>query len=135
MDADRQLREALHEVRAHPHRLADHLDHPEALEDLLPEHAELHLGGLPMIAVDMMRFIRHDLAVFGVAVLAVLALLVVFLKLLGRINRRMGGEEAGLEKVWPLGPRREIQVLRLGDEVHYIYRDPYYWYPARPYRR
>lgn len=53
---------------------------------------------------------------------AVLALLVLFLKLLGRINRRMGGEEAGLEKVWPLGPRREIQVLRLGDEVHYIYR-------------
>lgn len=54
--------------------------------------------------------------------LAVLALLVVFLKLLGRVNRRMGGEEAGLEKVWPLGPRREIQVLRLGDEVHFIYR-------------
>ena len=53
---------------------------------------------------------------------AVLALLVVFLKLLGRVNRRMSGEEAGLEKVWPLGPRREIQVLRLGDEVHYIYR-------------
>lgn len=54
--------------------------------------------------------------------IAVLALLVVFLKLLGRINRRMAGEEASLEKVWPLGPRREIQVLRLGDEVHYIYR-------------
>ncbi|MFN2370542.1 MAG: hypothetical protein ABR506_05225, partial [Candidatus Krumholzibacteriia bacterium] len=24
--------------------------------------------------------------------------------------------------VWPLGPRREVQVLRLGDEVHYVYR-------------
>jgi len=53
---------------------------------------------------------------------AVLALLVVFLKLLGRVNRRMAGDQASLVKVWPLGPRREIQVLRLGEEVHFIYR-------------
>jgi hypothetical protein len=24
--------------------------------------------------------------------------------------------------VWPLGPKREIQVLRLGADVHYVYR-------------
>lgn len=53
---------------------------------------------------------------------AVLGLLMVFLKLLGRVNRRMSGDQASVLKVWPLGPRREIQVLRLGDEVHYIYR-------------
>jgi len=39
------------------------------------DRAEVHLGGLPMITVDMMRFIRHDLVVFGLAVLAVLTLL------------------------------------------------------------
>jgi len=54
--------------------------------------------------------------------MAVLALLVVFLKLLGRVNRRMSGDQASIVKVWPLGPRREIQVLRLGEEVHFIYR-------------
>ena len=54
--------------------------------------------------------------------MAVLALLVVFLKLLGRVNRRMSGDQASVVKVWPLGPRREIQVLRLGEEVHFIYR-------------
>ena len=37
--------------------------------------AELHLGGVPMVVADMMDFIRHDLAVFGVGVLAILALM------------------------------------------------------------
>jgi len=36
-------------------------------------YAELHLGGVPMIVSDMMSFIRHDLAVFGLAVLGILA--------------------------------------------------------------
>jgi predicted RND superfamily exporter protein len=39
------------------------------------EYAELHLGGVPMIVSDMMSFIRHDLAIFGFAVLAILALM------------------------------------------------------------
>ena len=39
------------------------------------DRAQVHLGGLPMITVDMMRFIRHDLVVFGLAVLGVLAVL------------------------------------------------------------
>lgn len=30
--------------------------------------AELHLGGLPMITVDMVDFVRHDIAVFGAGV-------------------------------------------------------------------
>ena len=54
--------------------------------------------------------------------LAVFGLLMVSLKLLGKLNRRGGAGQADVLTVWPLGPKREIQVLRLGDEVHYIYR-------------
>ncbi len=54
--------------------------------------------------------------------LAVFGLLMVSLKFLGKLNRRSGGAEANVLTVWPLGPKREIQVLRLGDDVHYIYR-------------
>ncbi len=53
---------------------------------------------------------------------AVFGLLVVFLKLLGKWNRRSGAAETSLLTVWHLGPKREIQVLRLGDQVHYVYR-------------
>lgn len=54
--------------------------------------------------------------------LLVFGLLILSLKLLGRFNRRRNHGRTGLLAVWPLGPKREIQVLRLGDEVHYIYR-------------
>lgn len=37
------------------------------------EDAEMHLGGVPMIATDMMGFIRHDVATFGISVVAILA--------------------------------------------------------------
>jgi predicted RND superfamily exporter protein len=40
-----------------------------AVMDQHREHADLHLGGVPMIASDMIDFIRHDLMTFGVAVL------------------------------------------------------------------
>lgn len=52
----------------------------------------------------------------------VFGLLIVSLKLLGKFNRRTGAAETSLLTVWHLGPKREIQVLRLGDEVHYVYR-------------
>ncbi len=52
----------------------------------------------------------------------VFGLLVVSLKLLGRFNRNRNNGQTSILKVWHLGPKREIQVLRLGDEVHYIYR-------------
>ena len=54
--------------------------------------------------------------------LLVFGLLMVSLKYLSRFNKRRGGAEADLKAVWNLGPKREIQVLRLGDAVHYIYR-------------
>jgi predicted RND superfamily exporter protein len=40
--------------------------------------AQLHLGGVPMVVSDMMSFIRHDLVTFGFAVLAILALMLLF---------------------------------------------------------
>ena len=54
--------------------------------------------------------------------LAVFGLLMVSLKFLGKFQRQTGKGQASLLTVWNLGPRREIQVLRLEDEVHYIYR-------------
>ena len=53
---------------------------------------------------------------------AVFGLLILSLKLLGKWSKRTGGAETSLLKVWHLGPKREIQVLRLQDQVHYIYR-------------
>ena len=41
------------------------------------DRAELHLGGKPMIVADMADFVRHDIRVFGLGVIAVLALLLV----------------------------------------------------------
>ena len=56
------------------------------------------------------------------ALAAVLALLLVCLRLLGRLQIGPRSRDAALVAVWPLGPRREIQLLRLGDQLHYIYR-------------
>jgi predicted RND superfamily exporter protein len=39
------------------------------------DRAELHIGGVPMIVSDSMDFIRHDLLVFGIAVLIFLVLI------------------------------------------------------------
>lgn len=36
------------------------------------QHALLYLGGVPMVTADMMSFIRHDLALFGTAVVVIL---------------------------------------------------------------
>ena len=53
---------------------------------------------------------------------AVFGLLILCLRLLGRFQKHRGGDRASVLTVWPLGPKREIQVLRLGDAVHYVYR-------------
>ncbi len=36
------------------------------------EHARIHIGGVPMIAADMIAFVRSDLAIFGSAVLVLI---------------------------------------------------------------
>ena len=39
------------------------------------ENAKIHLGGIPMIADDMMSFIKNDIIVFGIGVFFLLFLL------------------------------------------------------------
>ncbi len=50
----------------------------ESVRNVLDQHrgsASLHLGGVPMIVADSLNFIRHDLIVFGSAVLLFLVLI------------------------------------------------------------
>jgi len=54
--------------------------------------------------------------------LVVFVLLLLCLRLLVRWHRPGGRQRASILEVWPLGPRREIQIVRLQDDVHYIYR-------------
>jgi len=51
-----------------------------AIIDDYRSFGRLHLGGAPMVISDMMSFIRHDISVFGIAVLLILAsmLLLIF---------------------------------------------------------
>ncbi len=59
----------------------------------------------------------------GAALVAVLGLLVVVLKFLQRWQgARAQGGDARLLSVRRLGPRRELQVLQVGEQIHTIYR-------------
>ena len=58
----------------------------------------------------------------GLALAAVLGLLIVVLKVLQRFQTGSGDASVRLLSTQRLGPRREIQRLRVGDEVHTIYR-------------
>jgi predicted RND superfamily exporter protein len=48
-----------------------------AILDQYRDRAELHLGGKPMVVADMVDFVRHDIKVFGIGVVVVLALLLI----------------------------------------------------------
>ena len=53
----------------------------EAVRAIVERHrngAELHLAGVPMIAHDMLRFVRDDLATFGVGVVALIVATLAF---------------------------------------------------------
>lgn len=54
--------------------------------------------------------------------LVVFALLLLCLRVLRRLGTGGKGGQASLLAVWPLGPRREIEVVRFRDQVHYLYR-------------
>jgi flagellar biogenesis protein FliO len=82
---------------------------------MLPLPATVEMSGLAGDAgVSWWQTLGGLIAVFG--------LLVISLRLLRRFQRRQGGDRAGLVAAWSLGPKREIQVLRLGETVHYVYR-------------
>jgi hypothetical protein len=56
------------------------------------------------------------------ATVVVVALLLLFLRLLSRLPGAGPRGAAEVLAVWPLGPKREIQVLRLREAVHFVYR-------------
>ena len=65
--------------RAHTRSLGALLDediaHIRSVIRRYEDHAELHLAGGPMIVSDMIAYVRHDLRVFGLAVVGIVALL------------------------------------------------------------
>ena len=83
---NRQLQQINAELRQLKKRIdtQQHADISDirAIIDQYRDHADIHLGGAPMIIADMLDFIRHDLLVFGVAVL------VIFMVLLAVLFRR-----------------------------------------------
>lgn len=48
------------------------IDAVRGVRDRYRQHGELHIGGVPMIAADMVAFVKSDLATFGIAVLLVI---------------------------------------------------------------
>jgi len=56
------------------------------------------------------------------ALLTVLGLLVVALKVLNRFQRQQGSDRTRILQVRRLGPRRELEVLQVDDDVYTLYR-------------
>jgi len=56
------------------------------------------------------------------ALLTVLGLLVVALKFLSRFQRQPGADSTRILRVRRLGPRRELEVLQVDDQVYTLYR-------------
>ena len=55
--------------------------HPPVVRDRYRDDATVHLGGVPMVAADMIDYVKRDIAVFGAAVLAlVMIMLFVFFR-------------------------------------------------------
>jgi predicted RND superfamily exporter protein len=58
--------------RSHSEQETQDVERIRQIMDHYREHADLFLGGLPMIVTDMIAFIKHDLASFGLGVLVFL---------------------------------------------------------------
>lgn len=56
------------------------------------------------------------------ALLTVLGLLVVALKVLNRFQRQRGNDRTRLLQVRRLGPKRELEILQVDDQVFTLYR-------------
>ena len=55
------------------------IERVRSILDTYRDGAEIHLGGVPMIVSDMIRFIKNDLSTFGLGVLAFLVLTLVII--------------------------------------------------------
>jgi predicted RND superfamily exporter protein len=51
------------------------VDEVRAIADRYREHARIFVGGVPMIAADMVSFVRSDLVVFGAAIVGIMMLI------------------------------------------------------------
>lgn len=75
----RELTRLTDAFRSHTRSQGSLLDadiaHIRTVLDKYRDHAEIHLAGGPMIVSDMISYVRHDLRVFGLAVIAILTLL------------------------------------------------------------
>ncbi len=78
-EEDRELARLTDAFRSHTRSQGSLLDadiaHIRTILDKYRDHAEIHLAGGPMIVSDMISYVRHDLRVFGLAVVAILTLL------------------------------------------------------------
>lgn len=78
-----QLKKAVHDFDIYSAQLAEQeavdIAQVRSIMDEHREHAELFLGGVPMIVADMIDFIRHDLASFGLGVLVFLVSMLVLI--------------------------------------------------------
>jgi len=64
--------------RAHQAELEAAIAEVRAVLDRHRDGGRIHLGGVPMIAVDMIEFVRNDIATFGVGVALFIVLLLAF---------------------------------------------------------
>jgi predicted RND superfamily exporter protein len=75
----RELARLTNAFRLHTRSLGALLDediaHIRTVLDHYRDHAEIHLAGGPMIVSDLISYVRHDLRVFGLAVIAILTAL------------------------------------------------------------
>ncbi|MCH7866509.1 MAG: MMPL family transporter [Myxococcales bacterium] len=78
-EEDRELARLTDAFRSHTRSQGSLLDadiaHIRTVLDRYRDQALIHLAGGPMIVSDMISYVRHDLRVFGLAVIAILTLL------------------------------------------------------------
>ncbi|MDZ7784223.1 MAG: MMPL family transporter [Halioglobus sp.] len=53
-------------------RQSELVENVRAIADRYRQHAQIFVGGVPMIAADMVRFVANDLVVFGSAILGIM---------------------------------------------------------------
>lgn len=72
--AEREFADYKLEVNARQEQLVREV---RAILDRYRDHAQIFLGGVPMIAVDMIAFMKSDLAVFGAGILVFIVVLLI----------------------------------------------------------
>ena len=74
-ELERVQREIRNKNQAYNRQRSNDIRRIRQIIDKQKDNGKLYLGGVPMITVDMIQYIRHDLAVFGVGVFIFLVLI------------------------------------------------------------